>query len=81
MAFRRCHVGLCHLGSAAVILDSAGRLLMVHHSCGHLNWELPGGGSESGESAIGRRTSPLSPLPRGEGNVMVSSSAHGREPR
>jgi 8-oxo-dGTP diphosphatase len=40
------------LGSAAVILDEAGRVLLVHHSYGRLNWELPGGGSELGESAV-----------------------------
>ncbi len=41
-----------YIGSAAIILDEAGRVLMVHHSYGHLNWEIPGGGSEPGESAI-----------------------------
>ena len=40
-----------NLGSASVILDAAGRVLMVHHSYGHLNSEIPGGASELGESA------------------------------
>ncbi len=41
-----------YVGAAAIILDEAGRVLMVHHSYGHLNWEIPGGGSEPGESSI-----------------------------
>jgi 8-oxo-dGTP pyrophosphatase MutT (NUDIX family) len=40
------------IGAAAVILDDAGRVLLVHHSYGRLNWELPGGYSEPGESAV-----------------------------
>jgi 8-oxo-dGTP diphosphatase len=38
------------LGSAAVILDEQGRILLVKHSYGRLNWELPGGRAEEGES-------------------------------
>lgn len=38
------------LGAAAVILDSQGRVLMVKHSYGKLNWELPGGAVEAEES-------------------------------
>lgn len=41
-----------NLGSAAVILDDRDRVLLVHHSYGRLNWELPGGYSEPGESAV-----------------------------
>jgi 8-oxo-dGTP pyrophosphatase MutT (NUDIX family) len=40
------------LGAAAVIRDGAGRVLLVKHSYGRLNWELPGGGAEAGESAM-----------------------------
>ncbi|MGH2498971.1 MAG: NUDIX domain-containing protein [Candidatus Limnocylindria bacterium] len=39
------------LGAAAVVIDRAGRVLLVHHTYGPLNWELPGGGAEPGESA------------------------------
>ncbi|MGI8549327.1 MAG: NUDIX domain-containing protein [Dehalococcoidia bacterium] len=39
------------LGAAAVIVDEAGRVLLVKHSYGKLNWELPGGGAEADESA------------------------------
>ena len=39
------------LGAASVILDEIGRVLLVHHTYGALNWELPGGGSEPHESA------------------------------
>lgn len=40
------------LGAAAVILDTQGRVLLVKHSYGPLNWELPGGGAEQGESIV-----------------------------
>ncbi len=39
-----------YVGAAALILDLAGHVLLVKHSYGRLNWELPGGGSEAGES-------------------------------
>lgn len=38
------------LGSAAAIFDEAGRILLVKHSYGLLNWELPGGLAEARES-------------------------------
>ena len=40
------------LGAAAVILDTQGRVLLVKHTYGPLNWELPGGGAEEGESIV-----------------------------
>lgn len=39
------------IGAAAVIVDGVGKVLLVKHSYGRLNWELPGGGSEANESA------------------------------
>jgi ADP-ribose pyrophosphatase YjhB (NUDIX family) len=39
------------LGAAAVITDARGRVLLVHHTYGERNWELPGGGLEANESA------------------------------
>jgi 8-oxo-dGTP diphosphatase len=39
------------IGAAAVIADEEGRILLVKHSYGKLNWELPGGLSEANESA------------------------------
>jgi 8-oxo-dGTP diphosphatase len=39
------------LGAATVVLDDSGRVLLVKHSYGELNWELPGGAGETGESA------------------------------
>jgi 8-oxo-dGTP diphosphatase len=39
------------LGAATVVLDDAGRVLLVKHNYGELNWELPGGAGEPGESA------------------------------
>ncbi len=38
------------LGAAAAIFDKDGRILLVRHSYGRLNWELPGGVAESEES-------------------------------
>jgi len=38
------------LGAACAIFDSDGRVLLVHHTYGRLNWELPGGGSDAGEA-------------------------------
>jgi 8-oxo-dGTP pyrophosphatase MutT (NUDIX family) len=33
-----------------VIFNAAGEVLMVHHTYGEHNWELPGGGGERGET-------------------------------
>ncbi len=38
-------------GAASVIVDDGGRVLLVKHSYGELNWEVPGGRGEPGESA------------------------------
>lgn len=40
------------LGAAAAIHDEAGRVLLVKHSYGMFNWELPGGGAELNESPV-----------------------------
>jgi 8-oxo-dGTP pyrophosphatase MutT (NUDIX family) len=40
------------LGAAAVILDGQARVLLVKHTYGRLNWELPGGAAERGESIV-----------------------------
>jgi 8-oxo-dGTP diphosphatase len=40
------------MGAAAVVLDSNERVLLVRHTYGRLNWELPGGASEAGESVV-----------------------------
>jgi 8-oxo-dGTP pyrophosphatase MutT (NUDIX family) len=37
------------LGAASVIVDDRGRVLLVHHTYGRFNWELPGGAAEPGE--------------------------------
>jgi 8-oxo-dGTP diphosphatase len=39
------------MGAAAIILDSEDRILLVKHSYGKCNWDLPGGKSEVNESA------------------------------
>jgi 8-oxo-dGTP diphosphatase len=38
------------VGAAAVVFDDNGRILLVRHTYGRLNWELPGGASEPGET-------------------------------
>jgi 8-oxo-dGTP diphosphatase len=38
------------VGVAAIVLDDTKRVLLVRHSYGRLNWELPGGASEPGET-------------------------------
>lgn len=38
------------VGAAAVVVDDADRVLLVRHTYGRLNWELPGGASEPGET-------------------------------
>ena len=38
------------MGGACALFDDDGRVLLVRHTYGRLNWELPGGGAEPGES-------------------------------
>jgi 8-oxo-dGTP diphosphatase len=38
------------IGASAVIFDGEEHALLVHHTYGRLNWELPGGHGEAGES-------------------------------
>jgi 8-oxo-dGTP diphosphatase len=42
--------GRVAVGAACAIFDGRGHVLLVRHTYGRLNWELPGGGSDSGES-------------------------------
>jgi 8-oxo-dGTP pyrophosphatase MutT (NUDIX family) len=37
------------LGAACANFDGEGRVLLVHHTYGRLNWELPSGAAEPGE--------------------------------
>jgi len=39
------------LGAACVLVDDSGRILLVHHTYGERNWEIPGGVLEAHESA------------------------------
>lgn len=39
-----------------MILDNAGQVLLVKHTYGRLNWELPGGHAEPGESVLATAT-------------------------
>jgi ADP-ribose pyrophosphatase YjhB (NUDIX family) len=43
-------VGRAAVGGACAIFDDRGRVLLVRHSYGARNWELPGGGSQPGET-------------------------------
>jgi len=38
------------VGAAAAVIDDTGRILLVRHTYGRLNWELPGGIREPDES-------------------------------
>ena len=38
------------VGAACAIFDDRGWVLLVRHTYGPLNWELPGGGAERGEA-------------------------------
>jgi 8-oxo-dGTP diphosphatase len=40
------------LGASVVIINDAGHILLVKHTYGRLNWELPGGNAEADESII-----------------------------
>jgi ADP-ribose pyrophosphatase YjhB (NUDIX family) len=42
--------GRVRVGAACAILDERGDVLLVRHSYGRLNWELPGGAAEFGEA-------------------------------
>lgn len=44
------HAGRVAVGAACAIFDGLGRVLLVRHTYGRLNWELPGGASEAGEA-------------------------------
>jgi ADP-ribose pyrophosphatase YjhB (NUDIX family) len=43
-------VDVANLGAASVVLDEARNVLLVKHTYGRLNWELPGGRSQRHES-------------------------------
>jgi rhodanese-related sulfurtransferase/ADP-ribose pyrophosphatase YjhB (NUDIX family) len=45
------HGGQVPLGASSVIPDGDGRILLVHHTYGERNWEIPGGHLEGRESA------------------------------
>ena len=40
------------IGAAAFIVNDKGEVLLVKHTYGRLNWELPGGGAETNESPV-----------------------------
>ena len=48
--FEEFSVSRVALGAACAIFDPDRRVLLVHHTYGRLNWELPGGLVEAGES-------------------------------
>jgi 8-oxo-dGTP diphosphatase len=49
-------VGYKRLSVASVIRDDQGRVLLVKQTYGHLNWELPGGDVEPGETIVDAAT-------------------------
>jgi len=45
-------IGSANIGSACGIFDAEGRVLLVHHTYGRHNWEIPGGIALPGESPM-----------------------------
>jgi 8-oxo-dGTP diphosphatase len=43
-------IGNANIGSASAIFDASGRVLLVKHTYGHFNWEVPGGLGLPGEA-------------------------------
>ena len=43
-------IGSANIGSASAIFDVRGRVLLVKHTYGHFNWEIPGGVALPGEA-------------------------------
>lgn len=43
-------IGHAAIGAACTLLDDRGDILLVRHTYGRRNWELPGGGSRPGEA-------------------------------
>lgn len=41
------------MGAAAIIVNEDGAVLLVKHTYGKCNWEIPGGRAEEGESPVG----------------------------
>src|SRR3954449_13487517 len=42
-------IGSANIGAASAIFDERGRVLLVKHTYGHFNWEIPGGIALPGE--------------------------------
>ena len=40
------------MGAAAIIVNERGEVLLVKHTYGKCNWEIPGGRAEEGESPV-----------------------------
>lgn len=49
---RRVVYSKYRLGAAAIITNGQGEVLLVKHSYAQLNWELPGGAADPGESIV-----------------------------
>ena len=45
-------IGSANIGAASAIFDGRGRVLLVKHTYGHFNWEIPGGISLPGEPPL-----------------------------
>jgi ribonuclease HI/8-oxo-dGTP pyrophosphatase MutT (NUDIX family) len=45
-------IGSANIGAACAIFDGDGRVLLVHHTYGRHNWEIPGGIALPGESPL-----------------------------
>lgn len=52
-------IGQYVVGAACAIFDANGRVFLVRHTYGRLNWELPGGVAQPGESPLTTATREL----------------------
>jgi 8-oxo-dGTP diphosphatase len=74
-------IGNANIGAASAIFDERGRVLLVKHTYGHFNWEIPGGialPSEPPSVAAQRelREETTLELPEGELSGVYYDGAH-----
>lgn len=74
-------IGSANIGAASAIFDGRGRILLVKHTYGHFNWEIPGGiclpaepPSVGAQRELREETGVV--LPEGELSGVYYESAH-----
>jgi 8-oxo-dGTP diphosphatase len=74
-------IGSVAIGSASAIFDGRGQVLLVKHTYGHFNWEIPGGVGMPGEAPSitaqrELREETMVELPEGELSGVYYESPH-----